>query len=374
MAALRAIVRCDLAVVDCSYATVCGPSALRCRPRTCICRALTIARRAITCCAVEITRRVVARFGVTVAQPGRDVAITRCQTSLPTSHRRLLVGPRIFAVLRRLGAIFGCDFAVVDGSNAAVGSFSAPRVGPSTFVSRALSVARRTNPRSPIAITRRIVTRFGLSITQAGRDVPVTRSQTGLPTAHSRQLVGAGILAVPRRMCAIVRRNFAVVDGPLAAIRGISTTGVGPCAFVCCTPAIARRAISCNSVELSGRVVTRFGVSVTLFGGEVSRPRCEPRIFAILGGLGTILGCKSAVVDGLGAVIGSLGTPQGGLGAFVGHAPAIARGAIPGGSVEITRRVVTRFGLSVTKPGRDITVLSSHPRLSTAHACQLIGS
>jgi hypothetical protein len=165
VAALRAIVRCDLAVVDCSYATVRGPSALRCRPGTCVRRALTIARRAIPCGAVEITRRVVSRFGVPVAQPGRDVAITRCQTRLPTAHGRLLIGPRIFAVLRRVGAIFGCDFAVVDRSNAAVGSFGTPRVSPSTFVSRALSVARRTVPRSPIAITGRIVTRFGFSIT-----------------------------------------------------------------------------------------------------------------------------------------------------------------------------------------------------------------
>src|ERR1700737_2109145 len=39
----------------------------------------------------------------------------------------------------------------------------------------------------------------------------------------------------------------------------------------------------------------------------------------------------------------------------------------------MTRRVITRFGLSVTKPGREITVLSSHPRLSTAHACELVG-
>jgi hypothetical protein len=169
-----------------------------------------------------------------------------------------------------------------------------------------------------------------------------------------------------------VRCNFAVIDGSLAAVRGVSATRVGPRPFVCRAPAIARRAIPCGSVELGGRVVARLGFPVTLLGGEVTRPRGQPRIFAILRGLRAVLGSKPAVVDRLGAVIRGLGAAQGGLSTFICHAPAITGGAVPCGSVEITRRVVARFGLAVTQPGRDITVLSGHPRLATAHACQFV--
>jgi hypothetical protein len=373
VAALCAIVRCNLAVVDGSYAAVRCVSAFQGGPCACVLCALTIARRASSCGSVEITGCVVTRFGLSVAQPGRNVTVPRCQPGLPTAHGRQLVGPRILAVLRGLCAIFSRNFAVVDGPHAAVGSLRPARVGPGTFVSRALPVARRAVPRGSIAITGCIITRFSLSVTQPGSDVTVPRGQPCLPTAHSRHLVGPGILAVLRRLRPIVRRNLAIVDGSLAAIGGISTPRVGPRAFICGAPAIARRAIRCGSIELTGRVVTRFGVSVTLLGGKVTRPRSQPRTFAILRGLCAIFGRQPAVVDGLGAVIRSLGAPRGGLSALVCRAPAIARRAVSGGSVKVTRRVVTPFGLSVTQPGRDITVLSGQPRHPAARACQLVG-
>ena len=373
VAALRAIVRRDLAVVDGPCAAVRGVSAFQGGAGAGVFRALTAARRAISRCSVEITGRVVARFGLLVAQPGRDVSVPRCQPGLPTAHRRQLVGPGIFTVLRGLCAIFGSNFAVVDGPDAAVGSFSAARVGPGTFVSRALTVARRAVPCGSIAITGCVVTRFGLSVTQSRSDVTVPRGQPSLPTTHSRQLIGPGILAVLRRLRAIVGRNFAVVDGSFAAVRGVGTARVGTGAFIRSAPAIARRAIRSGSVELTGRVVTRFGIPVALLGGEVTRPRSQPGIFAILRRLCAIFGRQSSVVDGLGAVIRSLSAPRGGLRALVCRAPAIACGAIAGGSVKVTRRVVTPFGLSVTQPGRDITVLSRQPRHAAARACQLVG-
>jgi hypothetical protein len=373
VAALCAIVRCNLAVVDGSYAAVRSLSAPRGGPSTFVCRALTVARRAIPCGSVEITRRVVPRFGLSVTQPGRDVTVLRSQPRLPTAHCRQLVGPGILAILGGLCAIFGCNPAVVDGSYAAVRSPSAPRGGLGTFVCRALTVARRAIPCGSVAITRRVVPRFGLSVTQPGRDVTVPRSQPRLPTAHCRQLVGPGILAVLGGLCAIVRCNLAVVDGSYAAVRSLSAPRVGPGTFVCRAPTIARRAIPCGSVEITRRVVPRFGLSVTQLGREVTRPRSQPGIFAVLGGLGAVFGRKLAVVDGLGAVVRSLSAPRGGLSTFVCRILTVARRAIPCGSVEIARRVVTRFGLSVTQPGRDVTVLRSQPGLLAAHSCQLVG-
>jgi len=372
VAALCAIVRCNLAVVDGPYAAVRGISAFRGGAGSSILRALTVARRAIPCSSIGLTGCVVTRFGLSVTQPCRDVTVPRGQPSLATAHGRQLVSPGILAVLRRLCAIVRRNFAVVDGSHAAIRGIGAPRVGSSAFVCRALTVAGRAVPCTSVAITGRVVTRLGLSVTQPRRDVAVPRSEPGLPTAYRRQLVRPGILAVLRRLGAIVCCNFAVVNGSFAAVRGISAARVGPGALVCRAPAIARRAIPGGPVELTGRVVTRFGFSVTLLGGEVTRPRSEPRSLAILCRLRAIFGCKSAVVDGLGTVIRSFSSPRGGLSTFICRAPAIARGTISFSSVKITRCVITSFGLSVTQPGRDIPVLRSQPRDPTARACQLV--
>gem|GEM_PF-1400003 len=220
-AALCPIVRRNLAIVDGSHTAVRGIGALRSGPGARVLGAPAVAGRAIPGGSVEITGSVVTGFGLLVAQPGREVAVTRSQPGLPTTHRRQLVRPGILAVLRGLLAILGCDFPVVDGAFAAVGSLGAPRVGPGTFVRGAPSVARRAVPRGSVAIAGRVVTRFGLSIAQAGRDVTVPGSEPSLPAAHRRQLVGPGILTISRRLSAIVRRNLAVVDRPHAAVRGI---------------------------------------------------------------------------------------------------------------------------------------------------------
>ena len=306
-APLCAIVSRNFAVVDGTDPAVCGIGALRGGPDACILGPLAIARRAISCGSVEVAGRVVTRFGFSVAQPGRDVSVPRSQPCLPPAHSRQFVGPGIFAVLRRLGAIFGCDFAVIHGPHAAVGSLSPLRIRPGAFVSRPLPAAGRVISRSSVAITRCVVTRFRLSVTQPGGDVAVPRGKSGLPAAHSRQLVGTGILAVPCRLGAIVRRDLAIVDGSFAAVRGIGTPGVGAGAFICRAPAIARSAIRCCSVELAGRIVSRFGVPVALLGGKVTRPRGEACTFAILRGLGAIFGGQPAVVDRLGPIVRGLG-------------------------------------------------------------------
>jgi len=182
---------------------------------------LTVARRAIRCRSVEITRRVVTRFGFSVTQLGRDVTFQRSQPGLPAPHSGRLVGPGIFAVLGGLCAIFRCKFAVVDGLGAVVRSLGAPRGSSGTFVSRMLTVARRAIPCRSVEITRRVVTRFGLSVTQLGRDVTVLRRQPGLPTARSGHLVCPGILTVLGGLCAIFRCNLPVVGGLGAVVRSV---------------------------------------------------------------------------------------------------------------------------------------------------------
>ncbi len=219
-------------------------------------------------------------------------------------------------------------------------------------------------------------------------DLPHDGSQPGAAAAHSCQLIGPGVftvlgglgaifrcnLAVVAALCAIVRCNLAVVDSSHAAIRGIGTARVGSRAFVCRAPAIAGRAIPRGSVEITGRVVARFGVSVTLLGSEVTRPCSQSQSFALLGGLRAIFSCKPAVVDRLGAVIRGLGAPRRGLSTFVCRMLTVGRRAIPRGSVKIARRVVTRFGFSVAQPGRDVTVLRSQAGLPTAHSSPLVAS
>jgi hypothetical protein len=154
VATLRPIISCNLAVVDRSHAAVRG-----------VLLPLTVARRTISGGSVEMSGCIVTCFGFLVTQPCGDVTIPRGQTSLPAADRSLLVGPGIFAVLRGLSAIFGCHFAVIDGPYAAVGSLGAARVGPGAFVSRSVAIARRAIPRRPIAITGRVVTRLGLTVT-----------------------------------------------------------------------------------------------------------------------------------------------------------------------------------------------------------------
>jgi hypothetical protein len=277
------------------------------------------------------------------------------------------------AVVAALRAIFRCNPAVVDSSYAAVRSFSAPRGGSGTFVGRALTVGRRAISCVSVEIARRVITRLGLSVTLLGRDVTVPRSQSGLPAAHCRQLVGPGILTVLGRLCTIFGCNLAIVDSSFAAVRRPSASRGSPRTFVGRAPAVGRRAIPRASIEITGRVVTPLGLSVTQLGRDVTRSRSQPGLFAVLGGLCAIFGCKFAVVDRQGAVVSSLSAPQGGPGTFICRILTVARRAIPSGSVQITRRVVARLGLSVTQLGRDVTILRSQPSLPAACACQLVG-
>ncbi|HAF18789.1 MAG TPA: hypothetical protein DCK96_03465, partial [Chloroflexi bacterium] len=89
--------------------------------------------------------------------------------------------------------------------------------------------------------------------------------------------------------------------------------------------------------------------------------------------LGTIFGRHPAVVDGLGAVVRSPGAPRGSLVTFVCRMLTVGGGPIASGPVEIACRVITRFGLSVAQPGRDVTALRRQTGLTTAHSCQLVG-
>jgi hypothetical protein len=178
--ALRPIVRRDLAIV---YRT---DAAVRC-----VLLPLAVARRAIACSPIQIARRIVTRFGIAVAQPCRDVPVSRGQTSLTTAHGSLLVGPGILAVFRRLRAVLCGDLAVVDGSLAAVGCLSTTGIGAGAFVGCSLPVARCAIPRGAIAISCSVVTSFGLAIPEPGRNVAVSRRQAGLAAAHRCQLVSA---------------------------------------------------------------------------------------------------------------------------------------------------------------------------------------
>jgi hypothetical protein len=83
---------------------------------------LTVGRRAVTCGSVKVAGRVITRLGLSVPQPGSDVAILRGQARLPAAHAGQLVGPGILAVLGGLGAILGRNLAVIDGLSAVIGS------------------------------------------------------------------------------------------------------------------------------------------------------------------------------------------------------------------------------------------------------------
>jgi hypothetical protein len=370
---LSAILGRHLAVVDCAHAAVRSLSTPRCGQDTFVCCALTVSRRAIPGRPVEIAHRVVTRFGLAVTQPGRNVAVLCSQAGLPTANRRQLVSPGILAVFRGLRPILGRNLPIVDRAYAAVRSLSAPRVRAGAFVSRALPSARRAIARGSISITRRIVARFGFLVTELGGDVTLSRSQPSLPTARGRQLVDPGILAVPGRLRAIIRCDLAVVHGSNAAVRSLSAAGGGPSALVCRAPAVAGGAISGGSIKIAGGVIAGFGFSVTELGRNIPCARRQRGIFAIPGRLCAIFGGELAVVDGLSAVVRGLGPPRSGLGAFVRRVLTVASRAIPGGAIEIARRVVTRFGLSVTQPGCNVAVLGSQPSLSPPYSRQLVG-
>jgi hypothetical protein len=370
---LSAILGRHLAVVDCPHAAVRGLSAARGRQDSLVCRALTVVRRAIACRAVEIANRVVTCFRLLVAQPGRNVTVLCSEPGLAPPYRGQLVGSGVLAVLGSLGAIFCSHPAVIDRSNAAVRSLGAPRVSSSTFVIRALAIARRAIARGSVAISRRVVTRLGFLVTELGGIIALPRCQSSLATARCRQLVGPGVLAVLGRLRTIVRCDPAIVDGPDPTVRCLGAPRCGSSPFICCSTAIGCRPIARRTVEIARGIVTTLRFPVAQLGCDIARARSQRGVFAISGGLYTIFGRKLAVVDGLCAVVRSLGASSGGLRTFVRRVLAVARGAVPRGSVEVTGRVVTCFGLSITQPGRHVAVLSGLPGFTPAHSDQLIG-
>jgi hypothetical protein len=273
-----------------------------------------------------------------------------------------------------LRAIIRGNLTVGHRSNAAVRSLSPARGGPRALVCRAPAVGSGAISGGSIEIAGGVIAGFGFPVAKLGRNISCARSLRG-------------IFAIPGGLSSILRRQLAVIDGLGAVVRSLSAAGGGLGTFVRGVLTVARRAIPGGSVEVTCRVVARFGLTVTQPGCDVtvlgSQPGLSPPhsgqlvgpgIKAVLGCVGAILGRNPAVIDGLGAVVRGSGAPRGGLDAFVGCILAVARRAIPGGSVEIARSVVTRFRLSVAQPGRDVTVLRGQPGLAAAHSSQLVGA
>ncbi|HEY8840758.1 MAG TPA: hypothetical protein VIO80_08950, partial [Candidatus Dormibacteraeota bacterium] len=67
--------------------------------RTFACRLLTLARRAVPCGSVEITRRVVTRFGLSVTHVRSQIAVPPFYVALPCSCKGVLTFTRAIAVL-----------------------------------------------------------------------------------------------------------------------------------------------------------------------------------------------------------------------------------------------------------------------------------
>ena len=219
-----------------------------------------------------------------------------------------------------------------------------------------------------VEIAGRVVTGLGFPIPQPGRDIAVAGRKPGLPAAHRSELVGPGVLSVPRGLDAILGCDLAVVDGPHTAVRGLGTARVGASAFVGLAPEVARRAIAGGAVAITRGDVARFSLPVTQPGRNVavagrqagfpaahSGQLVRPRILAVLGGLRPIVCGDLAVVDSSFAAVRGIGAARVGAGAFVCRAPAIARRAITGRPVELARRVVTRLGVPVALLGGDVT-------------------
>jgi hypothetical protein len=138
---------------------------------------LTVGRRAVTCGSIKVAGRVITRFGLSVTQPGRDVAILRGQARLPAAHAGQLVGPGIFAVLGGLGAILGRNLAVIYGLGAVIGSLGVRGWRQRTFACRVLTLARGAVPCGAVEVTRCVISRRGLSVALLGLSVTHVRRQ-----------------------------------------------------------------------------------------------------------------------------------------------------------------------------------------------------
>jgi hypothetical protein len=195
------------------------------------------------------------------------------QARFTTARARQLVGPGIVTVPGGLGTIRRRHLAVVDGLGSVVRGPGEPRNRLVTLIRRVLTVGCRAIPRGSVKIARGVITRFGLSVAQPGRDVTVLRSEAGLPAAHSCQLVGPGVFAILGGVGTIFGRYLAVIDGLGTVVRSLSATRGRSGAFDCLLLALARRAVTCGPVEITRRVITRRGLSVTLLGLSVTHVR-----------------------------------------------------------------------------------------------------
>jgi len=142
---------------------------------------LTVGRRAVTGGSIEIARRVITRLGLSVPQPGRNVAILRSQARLPPAYSCQLVGPGILAVLGGLGAVFGRHLAVVDSLGSVVRRLCVRRRTRGTFAVRLLTLTRRAVPRRSVEVTRGVVTGGGLAVTLFGIPITHVRGQVAVP-------------------------------------------------------------------------------------------------------------------------------------------------------------------------------------------------
>jgi hypothetical protein len=84
---------------------------------------------------------------------------------------------------------------------------------------------------------------------------------------------------------------------------------------------------------------------LTVLGRLCAIFRCN---LAVVAALRAIFRCYPAVVYSSFAAVRCLSAPRGGPGTFIGRALTVGRRAISSGSVEITRRVITRLGRDVT--------------------------
>jgi len=136
---------------------------------------LTVAGRAVTGIAVDVTCRVIPCFGLSIAQLGRYVALLRSQPGVPAPDPGKLGGPGVLSVARGLGAILSRNHPVIGGQCAVARGLGPPRCPSRTFIRLMLAVAGGAGLRAPVEVTRRVIARLGVSVTQLGREVALVR-------------------------------------------------------------------------------------------------------------------------------------------------------------------------------------------------------
>ena len=156
---------------------------------------LTVGRRAIPRGSVEITGGVVTSFGLSVAQPRRNVTVLRSQAGLSAAHSCLLVSPGILAILGGLGAILGRHPAVVDSLGPVVCSLSATRGRSGDLARRLFTIGRGSVPCGPVVVARGVVTRSGLAVALLRLAVAHIRGQVAIaPFDVTLARLGQGVL------------------------------------------------------------------------------------------------------------------------------------------------------------------------------------